>query len=78
MYRCDNCKNVTQKNQPELRLVTERRPKQYNATIRKQREDGKFSVEYSNSEGWEIAKEVKLCFDCYQELTNATDSQKTS
>lgn len=78
MYNCDNCKKTTSKNQPELRLVTERRSKSYGNTLRKQREDGKFTIEYNNSEGWEIVKEQKLCFDCHKELSDASSSKQTS
>lgn len=51
MYICSHCKQVTEPNQSQLKIVTKKREVVYP----------------DNSKGWEIVKEESLCSECYRE-----------
>ena len=72
MYKCqaNKCKKsggtpITPPRQPANLIITERRPKTYKRTIRRGRQKG-FVEEI---QGWEIAKEIKVCAICYEKIT---------
>jgi hypothetical protein len=66
MFKCQNCGVNTQPNQPVNKVIINKRDKEYlniieNKLRRQTRE--------INSDGWEIAKEIKVCPKCFTELT---------
>lgn len=72
MYKCEasNCKEnggtpITPSNQPKNSIIVEKRPKIYQRTVRK----GKRRGFVEEIEGWEIAKEIKVCACCYERIT---------
>jgi hypothetical protein len=72
VYNCqaNKCKNnggtpLTAKKQPCNTIIVERREKTYQRTVRK----GKRRGFIEEIEGWEIAKEIKVCASCYERLT---------
>lgn len=52
-------------NQPCNTIIVEKRSKVYQRTIRK----GKRRGFVEEIEGWEIAKEIKVCATCYERIT---------
>ena len=72
MYKCEasNCKQnggtpITSTREPCNKIIIEKRPKIYQRTIRK----GKKRGVVEQIEGWEIAKEIKVCACCYEKIT---------
>lgn len=72
MYKCEafKCKKnggtpLTPQNQPRNMIIVEKRVKTYQRLIRK----GKRRGFVEEIEGWEIAKEIKVCAICYERIT---------
>jgi hypothetical protein len=84
----EKCRQLVLPGQPENHIVTERRETVYETKIlkkisakgqdgqggrktrrkRKYKDTGKIKV----TKGWEIAKEIRVCPECYQHLTGQT------
>ena len=67
MFRCENkgCNTITLSQQPENKIVLEKRPMTYENTIKR----GKNKGTVQTTTGWEIIKEIRVCPDCYKEIT---------
>lgn len=70
MFKCENssCKlknNLVPPRQPINTIVVEKRPHIYENKIRRGKHKGKMK----RTEGWEIAKEIQVCPECYEKLT---------
>ena len=67
MFRCENkkCNKITPPRQPCNSIVTEWRDKEYKCTFQRGRGRG----EDFYTSGREIAKEIKVCPDCFREIT---------
>lgn len=70
MFRCQNehCNIVVPPRQPINKIVTERRERTYEKTIKKGKDKGKIKI----INGWEIVKEINVCPKCYRILTGKT------
>lgn len=60
MFQCDNCKHTIGPAISPVSIITEKREKYYPAKTENDR-DGR---------GWGIAKEIKVCPECADALTN--------
>lgn len=67
MFRCENseCRILVKKRQPENKVVTERRNKSYEVRVRR----GRYKGEVNTVHGWEIAREIRVCPDCFVKMT---------
>lgn len=67
MFRCENkkCNKVCEPRQPQHTVVVQTRDKQYQRKIYKH---GKV-VHVEDTYGTEIVKELKVCPECYQQMT---------
>jgi len=72
MYKCQqvDCKEfngtpTTLPNQSLNRIITQKRPKTYERTIRR----GRQREFIDKIQGWEIVKEISVCPTCYERLT---------
>lgn len=61
MFRCDNCKQITQKKEPQTKIVVETRPREYEVGF-----DDLTGLPIM-SKGSEIVKEINLCPKCVKE-----------
>lgn len=52
MYRCEECGNVIPEKTAQMKKVVETRKRQY----------------YPKGKGYEIVKEIKVCFGCYEKV----------
>lgn len=73
-YRCQHSGKVIGPGIRQFRVVTERRVKQYQKEIRYGRDKGSFE----QVEGWEIAKELVVGPEAYEELTGEKAGTITS
>jgi len=64
MFKCENtgCKVIVKPRQPENRIVVEIRETSYLVPRTKKKKE-------QTTYGWEIVKEIKVCPDCYREIT---------
>lgn len=60
MYRCEECSRITGPNEPQFRVVTERRPKVY------------YELGLRVGEGWEIVVEKRVCSSCHRNSSEQT------
>lgn len=76
MYRCQYCGKISKPGEKCYTVVAQKRPKTYYVKYTKiiiKRRPGKgkrkkkITVE-KTTKGWEIAKEIKVCPDCYNKL----------
>jgi hypothetical protein len=67
MFRCENagCEKNVSRRQPVNKVVTERREKQYEHKPKSGPNKGKIELR----DGWEIAKEISVCPECFVSLT---------
>tara|TARA_B100001765_G_C19495354_1_gene336235 strand:- start:1293 stop:1673 length:381 start_codon:yes stop_codon:yes gene_type:complete len=72
MYKCEafKCKKnggtpLTPMSQPCNTIIVEKRAKTYQRVVKK----GKRRGFVEEIEGWEIAKEIKVCAVCYERIT---------
>ncbi len=63
MFTCENCNTTVRTRQPENKVVTEKRIKQYQKKSKTDRHD--VDLIY----GWEIVKEIRACPSCFEQLT---------
>lgn len=59
MFKCDECRNVSEPGQTSRALVSRKRPRSYELLDKEGRRIRVVS-------GWEIVREQRLCAQCYE------------
>jgi len=82
MYKCEFCGKLSKPGEKSYTIIAKKRPKVYHVVYTKliiKRRPGKGKrkkkIRISKlTKGWEIAKELKVCLDCYNRLKNVAQS----
>ncbi len=61
MFECDECHDVQKSHTPEIKFISEKRPRIYEKRI----VDKNGYTQFKHSRGWEIVKESRLCASCH-------------
>jgi len=79
MFRCEYCNELSKLGEKSYTIVIEKRPKIYHVEYTKiivKRRPGKGRRKKKIhvkkvTKGWEIVRELRVCLDCYNKLTNS-------
>lgn len=66
MFICSNCKQVSEPKEPQHKVVTQKRQREYNNINSSFTMNDHIIKTNSSSKGWEIVKEEALCSECFE------------